>query len=94
MKQVFEISIETEYGAVTKKEGRDISDEIFDGVVEAFGMTLENVVGFTNDDFSSEFLDNFQNQLPEGVKLEDWIKIKIEEKKENAETQTSEDKSS
>jgi len=53
-------------GSFETKEGKqNITDEVFDSMVEAIEITMKDRISLDDEDFSNEILENYQQTLPD-----------------------------
>jgi len=79
MEKIIQVKVSLDkamFETVEKKQ--DITDAVFDSMVEAIEMTLKDKLDIADDDFCNEILGNYQQTLPEDFKNLKEMGFKIE----------------
>ncbi len=72
------ISLDDKSEMETKEDKRDITDEVFNSMVEAIETTIKDEVDLDNDSFCNNILGNYGQTLPDNFTNLKDMGLKIE----------------
>jgi len=81
MEKIIEIKISLDDKASFEtSEGKiDITDDVFEYLVEATREAIKETLSLNNDDFANSILENYNQKLPKNFKDLKSIGLKVEE---------------